>query len=80
MGEHKVILQCDVCGSDYQFGPHRYDGHKCRGYEIFVCHPCNSSNWDGWGPMLEPKILKILEQKEIPVPKRNADGWLPREF
>ncbi len=79
-GKPDVILQCDVCGSDYHFGHGRYEGHKCSGYEIFVCHPCYASNWDGWGPFLEPKIQKILNEKQIPYPARNSKGWYPREF
>jgi hypothetical protein len=80
MNRQKIILQCEVCGADYQLGPHRYEGHKCSGYDIFVCHTCYSSNWDGWGPMHEPKILRILEEKKLPEPKRNPAGWLPRQF
>jgi len=80
MSKPVVYFDCDVCGSQYQMSAGKYEGHKCSGYDIFVCHPCYSMNWDGWGPMIEPRILGILATKSIPEPPRNSKGWLPREF
>lgn len=73
-------MPCDVCGGSYDAGPHRYTFHKLKGYDICVCETCYASNWDGWGPIIEPRILQILADKGKQVPKRNAKGWLPREF
>ncbi len=80
MSKKAFIFDCDVCGSSYQMGPHRYEGKKCSGYNIFVCKACYESNWDGWAPIREARIEKICEERNIPVPSRNSKGWYPREF
>jgi hypothetical protein len=45
-----------------------------------VCRICYDGNWDGWGRMLEPRILKHLKDQGVPAPDRNGEGWLPRDF
>jgi hypothetical protein len=75
----KVMITCDVCGSLYQHGAHRYEGHKLSLYGgIFCCNTCWVANWDGWAPKYEGVLLKQLEAKCIAVPNRNAQGLLPR--
>jgi len=78
LNTEKIIQACDLCGSSYQHGPHRYEGHKSYLYEIMVCDSCWQSNWDGWGPEFEKKLLSLLEDKGLPVPERNEKGYLPR--
>ena len=73
------MMRCFTCGSQFQFGPHVYDGKHISGYNITVCKICYSANWDGWRPMIESKILRHLEAEMIPVPERNSGGYLPRE-
>jgi hypothetical protein len=73
------MFQCAVCGSRYQHGPHRYEGHALKLYgNIFCCDGCWRANHDGWAPHLEGVLLDILKQRELPVPVRNAKGLLPR--
>ncbi len=74
----KIMYSCFACGSTFQFGPHIYDGKHIRKYEITVCSGCYEGNWDGWAPHYEEKILKHLNEKELPVPNRNEAGYLPR--
>lgn len=75
----KIMIPCVCCGQDFQFGPHLYDGKVARLYgNAAVCLTCWDANWDGWSPSVEPQFLKILEDKGLPVPARNAQGWLPR--
>lgn len=78
MEEHRIMLGCDACGQKYQMGPHRYDGQYIRAYELGICRACYAANWDGWGPLHEPKIIAHLEHHGIPIPSRNAKGWIPR--
>jgi hypothetical protein len=80
MAEEKFMFKCDVCGMPYQQGPHRYDGHKLELYGgIFCCDSCWMANWDGWAPHLEEALIAHLNRKGLPIPKRNARGWLPRD-
>jgi hypothetical protein len=75
----KFMFKCDVCSSNYQHGPGRYEGHKLNLYGgIFCCDPCWSGNWDGWSSRLEPVLLKHLSAKGLAVPARNSNGLLPR--
>jgi len=77
--EKVLMLDCGVCDRKYQHDAGRYDGHKLELYGgIFCCDTCWNGNANGWGPMLEPKLLKICIEKKIAIPCCNSDGWLPR--
>jgi len=79
MTKKKFMFSCDVCGKQYQHGPHRHEGHRLELYGgIFCCDSCWEGNWDGWAPHCEQVLLKHLKEKGIPEPKRNKKGWLPR--
>jgi hypothetical protein len=73
-------IPCDVCGNATSAGGGRWTGRNLKGCGIWACDICVSSNHDGWGPIREPKLLMILEQKGLSTPSRNAAGWLPLEF
>ena len=71
------MMTCFTCGLPFQFGPHKYDGKHLPAYQFTVCRGCYSSNWDGWAPAYQDKIVAHMETKGLPLPKRNAAGWLP---
>lgn len=75
----KIYMKCFICESEYRYGPHVYDGRAIPRYNFAVCRTCYSSNWDGWVPHAEPKIIKHLEHENLPIPERNDKGWLPRD-
>jgi hypothetical protein len=79
MSSAKFMQSCGVCNAQFQFGPHIYDGKHLSRYGLTVCSGCYSGNYDGWGPMAEKQLLAHLAAKGLPVPERNAAGWLPRE-
>jgi hypothetical protein len=79
MEAHKVMLHCDLCNKEFQFGPHKFDGKHIPRYQITVCKPCWDGNWDGWAPHLEKRLISHIEKNGLPVPERNSKGWLPRE-
>jgi hypothetical protein len=74
-----TLMRCFTCNGQFQFGPDRYDGVRISDYEMMVCGICYGANWDGWGPSYEPRILKHLNERGIPEPRRNSKGWLPRD-
>jgi hypothetical protein len=73
------MVKCEVCTSSFQFGPHLYDGKHIPAYGISVCSGCYAGNWDGWAPQFEEAVTVHLRAKGLPIPKRNAKGWLPRD-
>ena len=79
MTPEKIMCSCALCGNPFQFGPHHYDGKHISRYQITVCMSCWTGNWDGWAPHLEERLIAYLQQKGLPIPERNAKGWLPRE-
>ena len=79
MNEDKIMRTCPLCYREYQFGPHRYDGTAIPRYQITVCNTCYRSNWDGWAPHYESQLIDHLKANNLPIPKRNAKGWLPRD-
>lgn len=70
MIKEKFMFNCEVCGKLYQSGGNRGG--------IFCCDFCWDGNWDGWAPHYENILLEHLKRKGLPIPKRNAKGWLPR--
>ena len=74
-----VICTCFCCGREFQFGPHAYLGTYVPYYKITLYKACYAGNWDGIGPYCEEKLIRHLEQGNIPVPARNNKGWLPRD-
>jgi len=79
MLENRNMRRCDICGSEFQWGPQRYDGQDIPRYQMIVCMPCYKGNWDGWAPHREKKLEEHLAQKGLPLPERNARGWFPRD-
>ena len=79
MANQKFMFNCDLCGSQYQHGPHRYEGHNLKRYEMMVCDTCWQSNWDGWAPQYENRIIEHTKSKGMTLPSRNDNGLLPRE-
>jgi hypothetical protein len=74
----KIMDRCFICDGSFQMGPHRYDGEYIKRYEISVCSICWKSNWDGWAPHYEERLIPHLKERGIPPPKRNGKGLLPR--
>ncbi len=74
----KIMIRCDLCGTEFQMGPHRYDGKWISRYQMSMCRSCFSGNWDGIGPVFEPVFVRHLESHGIDLPERNAQGWFPR--
>jgi hypothetical protein len=79
MAQPRITVRCFMCGSDFQMGPHRYEGQHIPRYNIDVCGICYKTNWDGWGPYCEERLIEHLKQQDIPIPRRNKKGWLPRD-
>lgn len=59
-------------------GPHMYDGHQLRHYQMWLCHRCFAMNHDGISPLFEKAFEQHLEKKSIKFPDRNLKGWYPR--
>ena len=71
---------CFLCGKKFEFGSHKYYGKKVPYYEFMLCDAHYQGNWDGFAPHYEDKIIKHLKENNIPIPKRNEKGWLPRDI
>jgi hypothetical protein len=71
---------CFACGRSCQMAAHVYEGVQVPGYGVFACDGCHRGNVDGWGPACEATLLAHMRQHAIPIPARNARGWLPREY
>jgi hypothetical protein len=79
MSEQAFTERCFMCDTDFRMGAGVYNGKYIGRYQISVCNGCWAGNWDGWAPHYEARLIAHLEVLGIPVPKRNAKGWLPRE-
>jgi hypothetical protein len=79
MPKEKFMYQCFMCGREYQYGPHKYEGREISRYKINVCNVCYDANRDGWSPEYQEKLIAHLKKEGIGIPARNREGWLPRE-
>ncbi len=79
MAQDKIMVRCDMCGNQFQMGPHVYDGKYIKRYDLSVCKLCYDGNWDGWGPNHEDRLIQHLKEKRISLPPRNEKGWIPRD-
>ena len=70
------MIKCFFCETDFQFGPHRYDGRHLRHLQFEVCETCIKANWDGLAPRYEKKFLKHLKEQKLSVPERNERGFI----
>lgn len=71
----KFLYECFLCGRDFQFGPHVYDGKHIGPWNIQVCRGCYQGNWDGIVIEGRPKLVEHLKSLGIEI-KRNARGWV----
>ncbi len=77
--ESRIMCKCDICGTSFHFGHHRYDGHKNKTYDVMVCRSCRKNSLDGWAPHDEEKVTKKLIKRRLPLPERDKRGLLPYE-
>ena len=78
MDDLKFMFRCDMCGREFQMGPHVYEGEYIESYKLNACNGCFESNWDGWGPFHEERLIAHLVKAGLSVPERNKRGWIPR--
>ena len=67
-----------MCDSEFQMDAGIDSGHYVPQYQNLCLYACWKGNWDGWASHYEGKLIAHLNQKGIPIPARNAKGWLPR--
>ena len=79
-GTPRRMVPCDLCGQSFQYGPHAYLGNRLPHYDMMLCRACFAGNWDGFGDLNEAKFEAHLTARGIPLPKRNAKGWYPRDL
>ncbi len=71
----KVMIPCDLCRGEFQFGPHRYAGRKVVMWDIRICDTCDSMNWDGLDPHRHPELMRRLTEQGVPL-RRLPGGFV----
>jgi hypothetical protein len=66
------LIACDLCGDEFQFGPHRYAGRKVVAWNVMICEMCDSMNHDGLDPGRHVILMRRL--KEGGTPLRELQG------
>lgn len=79
MDKEKILCICDICGTQYQMGPNRYDGKYISAYKLNACGTCYRSNHDGWNPGLEEQLREHFQTHGVEEPARNSSGLYPRD-
>ena len=72
-------VTCVLSGKTFQMGDGVYEGTFVPRYQMNVYQPCYLGNHDGYASHYDENILEHLKEKGLPVPERNAKGYLPRD-
>lgn len=73
-----ILVSCELCGAQFQFGSHVYRGKVIANYKLTVCSRCWEGNSDGFASHFERILEAHWNRNDIPVPTRNSKGWYPR--
>ena len=71
-------FKCGLCDQPNFYGPHVYDFISIKSYGLMVCKSCFDTNWDGWNPQFESRLLTSLNDNNLPVPSKLNNGLFPR--
>lgn len=72
---YKHMIECFLCESEFQFGPHIYNSSHVSSWGTTLCKTCIGMNHDGIVTEQWPKLMRHLADKGV-LPKLNARGWL----
>ncbi|MBN8886825.1 MAG: hypothetical protein J0I77_13985 [Rudaea sp.] len=70
---------CDLpdCKKRLNMGHGVWEGRWLPTYQMTICTVHINASPEGWAPHREEFLLSWLQSKNLPVPKRNANGLLP---
>jgi hypothetical protein len=74
----RFMVTCDLCGDEFQFGPHRYRGKWVGVYKMYSCSACYDTSWDGIAPIYESRFKAHLLKHGIALPARRVNDLYPR--
>ncbi len=74
-GSFKVMIPCELCGREFQFGPHRYAGRKVVSWNIMICETCDQMNHDGLDPHRHPELMRRLQAERVAL-RRLPGGFI----
>lgn len=75
MSEYKDMTPCFLCKTEFQTGPHIWEGRKIQAWDVMICDRCRSKNEEGILPDRFPHLIQHLKDKGIPV-RLNVSGWI----
>src|SRR5690242_6436535 len=78
MADHPKLSRCELCRGIMWMGHDLSQGRYIATYDLRVCYACWVSSSGGWHPRYDSFLLERLRQTGLPIPARNANGWLPR--
>ena len=61
----KMMVPCDLCEGDFQFGPNRSAGRKVVSWDAMVCETSDRMNWDGIDPHRHAALIQRLKQSGV---------------
>lgn len=70
-----VLCECDMCGREFQFGPHRYAGHRIPAWDAMACDGCLDRYDSTIVPGSYPRLEAHLKRRGI-KPEMDSSGWI----
>ena len=75
VGDVEVFSACHICGEPMNSQKIVF----IWGYDMWVHKACFDLSKEGWATG-ESRILEHLKNAGIPIPPRNSNGLLPRDY
>lgn len=73
--DFKLMYDCALCESPFQFGPHLYQGQPVNAWNIMLCKNCIKDNRDGVVPSAHPELIRYIKGQGIEL-KYYSNGHL----
>jgi len=77
---NEQFWKCPLCQQGFVIKKGTYPDKTLTGYKLSVCETCYRMNWDGWAPHYEKILIEHCLKNDIPLPQREENGLLPRDF
>jgi hypothetical protein len=78
MSSDDTMIECFLCGREFQYGGHIYNGRRVPAWDVWLCDVCDKGNRDGIANLTyQKKVAKHLKTQGLPAPPLNDKGWVP---
>jgi hypothetical protein len=69
-----ITVKCDLCGKDFAFANHSYNGKCSKPLKLCACEGCYSV-MEGFAPFVEKALEAHIKKHGLKPFPRNSEGY-----